>query len=181
MQYNDEHVKDCRLLGIAANLNLREMERAWRDLKTLYAEDSLATYGLLEGQARQEKLEELEAAFDRIVHRLSHSAAERPAPPAESREKSSLPFSQLSSVESIGSFLRDLRESSGLTLRDIANRTKVSPMRLDQIEQEMFERLPEAVYLRGFVLEYAKVLGFPQPHEVAGLYLARYKEGVAEA
>jgi flagellar biosynthesis protein FlhG len=61
----------------------------------------------------------------------------------------------------------------------VAHRTKIGSTRLDQIEKEMFDRLPAAVYLRGFVLEYAKALGISQPQEVAAVYLARYHEQVA--
>ena len=173
---HDAHVKDCRQLGIDADSRLVEVERAWRNQKAIYAEGSLATYGLYENDRRQEKLEELEGAYGRIARRLSRPAAEQPVSPTGSREACA---SQISPAESAGRFLRQLRESAGLTLKDVAQRTKISSMRLEQIEQEMFERLPAAVYLRGFVLEYAKVLGFPQPQEVAGLYLARYQERVA--
>jgi flagellar biosynthesis protein FlhG len=172
----DVHARDCQLLGIDADSRLVEVDRAWRNLKAIYAEGSLATYGLLEDAGRQERLAKLEGAFGRIARRLSRSDAEQPASPAGSKE---VCVSQLSPAESAGRFLRQLREGAGLSLKDVAHRTKISPMRLDQIEQEMFERLPAAVYLRGFVLEYAKALGFPQPQEVAGLYLARYREKVA--
>jgi flagellar biosynthesis protein FlhG len=174
MQDNEAHAKDCHLLGIEADSTPEDAERAWRNLKAIYAEDSFATYGLIEDAERQEKLEELEGAYKRIASRFNEPAAEQPFPAGNLKE--SLP--QLSPVESVGRLLRQLRENSGLTLGEIAHRTKISPMRLDQIEQEMFERLPATVYLRGFVLEYAKVLGFPQPQEVAGAYLARYKERV---
>ncbi len=168
-------VEDCRLLGIEADASLGEVERAWRDKKAIYAEDSLATYGLLEGTDRQEKLDELESAYGRVVNRMTGPGAKPPASLVAHLEEC---LKQLSPDESVGKFLREARESSGLTLKDIANRTKVSPMRLEQIEKEMFDRLPVAVYLRGFVLGFAKVLGFPQPEEVAGMYLARYKEQV---
>jgi hypothetical protein len=174
MQDNDAHARDCNLLGIEADSSLEEVERTWQNLRTVYAEDSLATYGLIEDAERREKLAELETAYGRIVSRFNKSVAGPPVPPGNLKTYLSL----LSPVESVGRLLRQLRESSGLTLGDIAYRTKISPMRLDQIEQEMFERLPATVYLRGFVLQYAKVLGFPQPQEVAGVYLARYRERV---
>ncbi len=174
MQDNNAHAKDCHLLGIEADSGLEEAEQAWRNLKAIFAEDSLAIYGLIENTERREKLEELEGAYGRIASRFNKPAAEQPVPDGNLKEC----LLQLSPVESVGRLLRRLRESSGLTLGEIAHRTKISPMRLDQIEQEMFERLPATVYLRGFVLEYAKVLGFPQPQEVAGVYLARYRERV---
>jgi hypothetical protein len=174
MLNNDAHAKDCHLLGIKTDSGPKELERAWRNLKTIYAEDSLATYGLIEDSERRENLEELEGAYERIASRLNMPAAEQPVPAGDLKDS----LSQPSPVESVGQLLRKLRENAGLTLKEVAHRTKISPMRLGQIEQEMFERLPATVYLRGFVLEYAKVLGFPQPQEVAGAYLARYRERV---
>lgn len=175
MKANAICVEDCKLLGVNADAKLGDVERAWRNMKAIYAEDSLATYGLLEGTDRQEKLEELESAYGRIVNCFSGPGAKPPSSLADNLEEC---LKQLSPSASIGKFLREVRESSGFTLRDIADRTKVSPMRLEQIEKEMFERLPVAVYVRGFVMGFAKVLGFAQPQEVAGLYLARYKEQV---
>jgi flagellar biosynthesis protein FlhG len=171
----DVHVKDCHLLGIDADSRLVEVERTWRNLKAIYAEGALATYGLLEEAGRQEKLEELECAFGRIARRLSRPAAEQPVSTVRSREEG---VSQLSPADSAGRFLRQLRESAGLTLKDVAHRTKISSMRLDQIEQEKFDLLPAPVYLRGFVFAYAKAVGFAEPQEAAGLYLSRYQERV---
>lgn len=172
---DDAHVKDCRLLGIAADSRLVEVERAWRELRALYAEGSLAAYGLLEDAERQKMLEEMEVAYGRIVRRVSRVGTGQQAASALMQEEN---FPTLLPVESTGGFLRQLRESAGLSLKDVAHRTKISPMRLEQIEREMFDRLPAAVYLRGFVLEYAKALGLPQPQEVVGLYLTRYQERV---
>ncbi|MEZ4599760.1 MAG: helix-turn-helix domain-containing protein [Syntrophotaleaceae bacterium] len=169
----ENHGRDCALLGIEAGLSLREVELAWQNIQQLYAEDSLATYGLLDSAMRQERLGELKTAYDRIIQRLARST---PGPPVTAGDKQEVrlpPLTELSRSDSIGQSLRQLRERSGLTLRDIAERTKISSMRLDQIEQDMYERLPEAVYLRGFVLEYAKILGFCQPQEVAHIYLSR--------
>lgn len=175
MKADVKHAEDCKLLGIDVDASPGEVECAWRNLKAIYAEDSLVTYGLMENRDRLEKLKELEGAYGRVVGRLLKPGENPSASLAADLEES---LKQLSPNESIGDFLREVRERSGLTLRDIANRTKVSPMRLDQIEKEMFERLPVAVYVRGFVLGFAKVLGFPRPQEVAGMYLARYKERV---
>jgi flagellar biosynthesis protein FlhG len=171
-----EHVRDCQRLGLSAAARLVEVERSWRNLKAVYAEGSLATYGLFEDAERQERREELEGAYGRIVRRFSRPATEPPVSPAVRQEEGA---AQLSPDDSAGRFLCQLRENAGLSLKDVAQRTKISPMRLEQIEQERFERLPAAVYLRGFVLEFAKALGYPQPQEVAGLYLARYQASVS--
>lgn len=172
---NEAHVRDCHLLGIAADCRLVDVERAWRELRAIYAEGSLAAYGLIEESERKKMLEELEGAYCRVARRLSRNCAVEKVAVAITKEQRP---STLSPAESAGEFLRQLRENAGLSLKDVAQRTKISPMRLEQIEREMYDRLPAAVYLRGFVLEYAKALGFPQPQEVAGLYLNRYQESV---
>jgi len=173
MPAEDAHGQDCQLLGIDVDSRLVEVERAYRDLKSIYTEGSLATYGLFEDGERQEKLEQLEGAYGRITRRLSRPATEHPVSHFESKEEV-LP--QLSPDESAGGFLRQLRESAGLSLKDVAHRTKVSPMRLDQIEQEKFDLLPAPVYLRGFVFAYAKAVGFAEPQKAAEIYLERYRK-----
>lgn len=170
---NEAHIKDCRLLGIAADCRLVEVERAWRELKVIYGEGSLAAYGLIAESERQKLLEELEGAYGRVARRLSRSGAGEKAAAAIAKEQRP---PTLSPVESTGEYLRQMREHAGLSLKEVAQRTKISPMRLEQIEREMYERLPAAVYLRGFVLEYAKALGFSRPQELAGVYLNRYQE-----
>lgn len=176
MQDNTAHVEDCHLPGVDADANLVDVERAWRNLQATYDKDAMATYGLLEGPACQEKLKELKGAHGRILKQLSEPSPKSSVSAVANREER---LKQLSPNEPIGPFLREVRESLGLTLRDITDRTKVNPRRLEQIEQEMFDLLPEAIYVRGFVLEYAKMLGFLHPKEVAGMYLARFKEQAA--
>jgi len=170
MADDQERFEDFRVLGIDAEAGLVEVNRAYRSLKSLFAENSPAIYGLIEEDERQEKLKGIEEAYQRIVGRLSHPSAS--TPPLGEREAAENP-PNLNAAESPGRFLRQLRERAGLSLRDIAHRTKISPMRLEQIELEKYEVLPAAVYLRGFVLEFARALGYPRPQEVAELYLSR--------
>lgn len=62
-------------------------------------------------------------------------------------------------VEFGGSLLRRLRESTGASLEEVAEITKVGKRHLIAIETNDFAALPAAVYTRGFVAEYARVLG----------------------
>ncbi len=64
-----------------------------------------------------------------------------------------------SDVEYGGSLLRRLRESTGASLDEVAEITKVGKRHLIAIETNDFAALPAAVYTRGFVAEYARVLG----------------------
>ena len=73
-----------------------------------------------------------------------------------------------------GPLLRQVRESLGIELREIAERTKIGMAYLQAIEDERFAKLPAAVYVRGFLQEYARLLGL-DVERVKDSYLDRYK------
>lgn len=72
-----------------------------------------------------------------------------------------------------GPAIKMLREQHGLTLRNIADTTKVGTRYLECIEGEIFDKLPARAYIRGFIMLYAKALGC-EPERMAGDYLKRY-------
>ncbi|TMA32845.1 MAG: hypothetical protein E6J87_11710 [Deltaproteobacteria bacterium] len=74
-----------------------------------------------------------------------------------------------------GARLRRARLRQGLELDDITKITKVNPTYLSFIEDERFDGLPAAVYVRGFVVGYAGCLGL-DAKRVAASYLQRYEE-----
>ena len=55
--------------------------------------------------------------------------------------------------------MRRAREDAGLSLEDLARRTKIPHARLADIESADVPRLPAAVYTRGFVKAYAVEVG----------------------
>lgn len=60
---------------------------------------------------------------------------------------------------SVGAELRRARESAGLRLQDVADKTKVRPGILTAIEEDAHERLPALTYTVGFVKAYARTVG----------------------
>lgn len=74
-----------------------------------------------------------------------------------------------------GARLARVRERRGIELDEVAGITKVNPSYLLFIEQERFDDLPAAVYVRGFVKCYARCLGL-DPDRVARSYMRRYEE-----
>lgn len=67
---------------------------------------------------------------------------------------------QPTNPESFGQEMRRLRESAGLTLQDIAAETKISVRILTALEEGKFQYLPEVVFTRNFVGQYARTIGF---------------------
>jgi flagellar biosynthesis protein FlhG len=77
-------------------------------------------------------------------------------------------------TEITGSLLRQLRESRGIDLATISQKTKVAIAHLKAIEEERFPAMPAPVYVRGFLIEYAKLLRL-DVGRILGTYFARYK------
>jgi flagellar biosynthesis protein FlhG len=73
-----------------------------------------------------------------------------------------------------GEILNRVRQSLGVSLEDIATRTKISAQYLAAIEQDAFAELPAVVYLRGFLREVAKYLKLDTA-QVTKTYLRRYR------
>ncbi len=82
------------------------------------------------------------------------------------------PVSQLI-AEFTGAAIKLLREQKGLTIRNVADMTKVNARYLELIEEEGYQKLPARAYVRGFLTLYAKALGC-NPDKVAIDYLKRY-------
>jgi len=78
-------------------------------------------------------------------------------------------------MRSLGTYLRQLRESRGASLEDIARSTRVGKGHLEALEEGIFSELPAPVFVRGFLRSYCGFLGVP-PDEA----LVRYHEDLGE-
>ncbi|HEX2225425.1 MAG TPA: helix-turn-helix transcriptional regulator, partial [Thermoanaerobaculia bacterium] len=72
---------------------------------------------------------------------------------------------------SFGSWLRRQREVRQISLREVADRTKISYRYLEAMEEDRFDVLPAPVFAKGFLREYARYVGL-SPDEVVNHYLA---------
>jgi cytoskeletal protein RodZ len=71
-----------------------------------------------------------------------------------------------------GEVLKQLREARGITLQQLAERTKVTRHHIENIEGDRYGHLPAAVYLRGILLSIARELRL-DGQKVARSYLER--------
>lgn len=69
-----------------------------------------------------------------------------------------------------GSALRKIREARGLTVEEVSATTKIGQTHLRLIESNSYDRLPAQVYLRGYLLAYARCLRL-DPGTVVSSYL----------
>lgn len=75
-------------------------------------------------------------------------------------------------MASFGETLRRERELRGVSLREIADSTKISARFLAAIEDDRVEILPGGVFRRSFVREYARALGLDPERVVADFVFA---------
>lgn len=75
-------------------------------------------------------------------------------------------------MKDIGTGLREARERKGVTLRQVADATKLSVRTLQFIEQEAFDRLPGGIFTKGYLRAYATEVGV-DPEAVVSAYLEK--------
>ncbi|MFO0675002.1 MAG: helix-turn-helix domain-containing protein [Polyangiaceae bacterium] len=180
------------VLGVIRTANDEDIRRAYKKLKEVYAGGSLATVSFFEDVERRAAQGSLEEAYDTLLdpvrrraYDLStfpdddarHGAAPRdkPALAAEHRMLQAELAREIGpETEFSGDLLRKVRESQGVELAEICGKTKIAKAHLAAIEDERFDLLPPAVYVRGFVWELAKFLKL-DPAQVQKTYLARMR------
>jgi cytoskeletal protein RodZ len=73
----------------------------------------------------------------------------------------------------IGQLLTDAREARGMTAIDVAKRLRIRAMFVDALEREDWPAVGEPVYVRGFLKNYAKLVGL-EPEAAAAALDASY-------
>jgi len=76
-------------------------------------------------------------------------------------------------MEKAGEYLKAAREAKGLTLSEMAERTRISLSFLQAIEADDYDAIPGEVFVTGFLRSYAKELGLKEKEVIA-----RYRESM---
>jgi transcriptional regulator with XRE-family HTH domain len=74
-----------------------------------------------------------------------------------------------------GGWLRDARERAGVSLDELARRTKVSSSKIRALERNDLSRWPGGIFRRGFVRDYATYVGL-DPDEVLAAFTEAFPE-----
>lgn len=186
------------LLEVEPTASEESIRRANRRIRQVYASDSVVVGGLYHS-GRLEKLHRrLQNAYETLMDPAKRRANDLllfpdgiPAEPiAEHRRddpgvapmvgvRPEAPKIDENTVYS-GETLQLFRESRGLELREIADRSKIGMGYLTAIEEESFDELPAMVYVRGFLTEYARILELEVP-KVLKSYLQRVRAAREES
>jgi cytoskeletal protein RodZ len=85
-------------------------------------------------------------------------------------------------MESIGEFFKQVRETKGLTIDEVASKTRIRTDFVKALEDGNFAKLPDQVFARGFVRSYARSLGLDEEDAIhrfiqsAGAYYDKQDE-----
>jgi DnaJ-class molecular chaperone len=184
------------ILEISPTATSKEIQRAYEHAKETFHADSVAVYSLFS----EEEVKEIEDAVEEGYRVLMDEGLRKNydqshlqmLPMAEGAptetfseafetsvgKKPSLSFTGLSfNVEEgpyCGKTLRHIRERMGVELETISREMKINKKILEWIEEDIFEKLPPLVYLKGFLKSYAQSLGL-DPSKVVEEYI-RFKE-----
>ena len=74
-------------------------------------------------------------------------------------------------METVGTTLRQRRETKRQTLAEVSRVTRIPVATLESIEQDHFDDLPGEVFVKGFLKSYAQTLGL-LPEDIVARYIA---------
>ncbi len=78
-------------------------------------------------------------------------------------------------IDGFGVKLREAREGRGMSLREIANTTRISMSQLEALERNDISRLPGGIFSRAFVRSYAIEVGL-DPEETVREFIAQFPQ-----
>lgn len=65
----------------------------------------------------------------------------------------------MNETESLGKYFKRERELRNISLKEVAENTKVKEHFLRALEEDRYDLLPSAIYVKGFIIHYAKYIG----------------------
>jgi len=194
---SDSHYE---LLEVSPTASFEDIRRANRRIRDIYGAESVAISGLYDPASLEAVHRRLDLSYTTLMDAAKRKEYDMelfpdgvPMPVAPSVHPD-LPASRpvvkiddpvtiavrppmpeiSAGTEFSGPLLRQIREAVGVELREIAERSKIGMAYLSAIEGEVFGKLPAAVYVRGFLSEYARALGL-DGERVKQTYLARFR------
>jgi flagellar biosynthesis protein FlhG len=194
---SDSHYE---LLEVPPTASFEDIRRANRRIRDIYGAESVAISGLYDPASLEAVHRRLDLSYTTLmdaakrkeydmelfpdgvpmpVTPASTADVSAPRPAAKVDDPATLavrpPMPEISPMtEFSGPLLRQIREAIGVELREIAERSKIGMAYLSALEGEVFAKLPAAVYVRGFLAEYARALGL-DGERVKQTYLARFR------
>ncbi|SRR5579884_2268823 len=173
------------ILEIPYRATWGEIQKAYELAKKTYGTDSIASYSLFDPEDRDLIFKKIEEAYQTLIDQekkrkydedLAKTVNEVAQNISAAQETASdpLPDEATLSGEITGKTLKGMRERQGVSLQEIADRTRINITYLFCIEEDNFRALPAEVYLRSYIYQYAKMLHWDSKRVLEG-YLKTYQ------
>ena len=156
----------------------QEIKTAYLHLKRLFSTDSIALFPIkkeLPKKKRQELLKEIETAYTELSKQyLNNVHTEFPSDP-DAQKSLEITDEERISIFYSGAALKKIREKADILLLNISLETKIRIEQLKNLEDENFALLPERIFVKGFLNNYADYLSL-DIQKVSTDYLKKYDE-----
>jgi flagellar biosynthesis protein FlhG len=182
------------VLGVTRGAADDEIRRAYKRQREIFRDGSLPVVSVVSQQELRDEQSRIEEAYDTLldpVRRRAYDLSAFPDDPPISvvpaRRSGDAALAELAMLQAelareidaetefSGPLLRKVRESLGIEIAEIAQRTKISTPHLLAIEADAYVDLPAPVYVQGFVQQVAKLLKLDAA-QVAKTYMRRLRE-----
>ena len=161
-------------LELELNATVSEINEAYTSLKKLYSSNSIAISPLID-EFTEEKSKTILREIENAYKNLSGlKIREELTLKSECANETTPEDNKILEREFDGSMLKDARLSKKIELKEIADNTNISKRHLLNIENENFDELPARIYLKGFILSYAKYLGLDS-EKIAATIIERFE------
>ncbi len=180
------------LLEIYPGASEEEIRRAYKQVREYFGADGLAVSGICTDSEREHYQQLTKQAHEILIDRSKRREYDRavfpdgfPTAPPRTEDGVSVPNRVITPHDTLpkveirddqmvtGAFLSEIRTERGIELVDISNRARISIAYLKAIEEERFDDLPPPVYVRGFIIEYARYLKIDPDRAVLDFMAAR--------
>lgn len=180
-------------LGVSRTSTDDEIRRFYKRQREIFRDGGLAVVSVVTAGALRQEQARIEEAYDTLLDPVRRRAYDLSTFPDDARVSVAPARAVGASAQELlmlqaelareingetqfsGVLLRKVRESQGIELTDIAQRTKISLTHLAALESESMGELPASVYVQGFVQTVAKFLKL-DPAQVSKTYMRRMRQ-----
>lgn len=193
MEYNHIEKTHYDTLEIPLSSSGKDIQTAYLKARNTYAIDNPKLYAVFSKTEVQDLLRLIDKAYFVLSHpkrrkeydqrilgqqkpSLPHKPSKNQNMAIQSHYKKNALFEKQIQQQDVfdGHFLQNVRTYKNITLEEIALVTRIGKPYLIAIENNEYQMLPAPVFVRGFIMQYAKCLSL-DPEKVADSYMSLYK------
>lgn len=172
------------ILEVSYRATWGEVQKAYELARKTYGPDSIASYSLFAADDREVIFKKIEEAYQTLIDQEKRRRYDEELAKVVQELAGQIPTASAEPVEPLvpeasltdqmtGNVLKQIRERRGISIQEIADRTRINITYLYFIEEDNFKSFPAEVYLRSYLAQYARILHLDAKGLVEG-YMKTY-------